>query len=378
MTSKYLKTALLAVISIIWVGCDKDTPLNDTYTDITLYVSETTVWETAGSVASAIEYLQVKEKHSTEWQRLAMGSIKGFDYVHGHAYELAVRKTMLANPPADALNTTYTLLEVISDTPSVTPKPDELPEEAKFKLKMVQLTPFMSFDTPLAAPFDFLTFRILNHQNEFIFSGRPEFLQYYDSIVMSSPILPDTYRVYQSTTDKNGTSEKFTAQWSSYFFEKNDFPIYLKGYKDNEVKYEVSINQIMRERDFLGVDWKNGNVTIANPKTNLIYSILDTRYEFLLTNTQMTNETCYVRIKVACSSELTDAEYLKEQEAGLRWLLKKHLGEETSQNAADFKTLPGDADIVETYENSTTHAALFHRKGDDSHGECYYVIAESK
>jgi len=109
---------------------------------------------------------------------------------------------MLANPPADALNTTYTLLEVISDTSSVTPKPDELPKEAKFKLKMVQLTPFMSFDTPLAAPFDFLTFRILNHQNEFIFSGKPEFLQYYDSIVMSSPILPDTYRVYQSTTDR--------------------------------------------------------------------------------------------------------------------------------------------------------------------------------
>gem|GEM_PF-1366590 len=378
MTNKYLKTALLAVISIIWVACNKDTSLNDTYTDITLYVSETTVWETAGSVASAIEYLQVKEKHSTEWQRLAMGSIKGFDYVHGHAYELSVRKTMLANPPADALNTTYTLLEVISDTPSVTPKPDELPEEAKFKLKMVQLTPFMSFDTPLAAPFDFLTFRILNHQNEFIFSGRPEFLQYYDSIVMSSPILPDTYRVYQSTTDKNGASEEFTAQWSSYFFEKNDFPIYLKGYKDNEVKYEVSINQIMRERDFLGVDWKNGNVTIANPKANLIYSILDTRYEFLLTNTQRTNETCYVRIEVARSSELTDAECLKEQEAGLRWLLKKHLDEKTSQNAADFKTLPGDADIVETYENSTTHAALLHRKGDDSHGEGYYVIAESK
>lgn len=92
MTSKYLKTALLAVISIIWVGCDKDTPLNDTYTDITLYVSETTVWKTAGSVASAIEYLQVKEKHSTEWPRLAMGSIKGFDYVHGHAYELAYVK----------------------------------------------------------------------------------------------------------------------------------------------------------------------------------------------------------------------------------------------------------------------------------------------
>ena len=162
MTLKNLKLALLAVMSVMWAGCDKETSLDDTYADILLYVSETTVWETIGSGGTpAVEYMQVKEKHSAEWQRLAMGSIKGFDYVHGHAYELEVRKTILANPPADASNTTYTLLEVISDVPSVTPKPDELPEEAKFKLKMVQLTPFMNLDTPLAAPFDFLTFRIL-------------------------------------------------------------------------------------------------------------------------------------------------------------------------------------------------------------------------
>ena len=379
MTLKNLKLALLAVMSVMWAGCDKETSLDDTYADILLYVSETTVWETIGSGGTpAVEYMQVKEKHSAEWQRLAMGSIKGFDYVHGHAYELEVRKTILANPPADASNTTYTLLEVISDVPSVTPKPDELPEEAKFKLKMVQLTPFMNLDTPLAAPFDFLTFRILDHQDEYIFPGRPEFLQYYDSIVMSSLVLPDTYCVYRKSADESGTSEEFTSQWSSHFFEKKDFPISLKGYKDNEVKYESSITQIMRERDFLGVDWTNGAVAIANPKTSLIYSILDTRYEFLLTDTQMLNSTCYVIIKVAFSSGLTDAEYLKRQEAGLRWLLEKHLGKQPSQTAADFKTLPQDADIVEIYGNNTTRAALLHSKGDDTHEEYYYVIAEPK
>lgn len=307
-----------------------------------------------------------------------MGSIKNFDYVHGHAYELEVRKTTLANPPADGSNTTYTLLKVISDTPPVTPKPDELPEEAKFKLEMVQLTPFMNLDTPLAAPFDFLTFRILNHRDEYIFPGNPEFLQYYDSIVMSSPILPDTYCIYRYHTDESGTSEKFTSQWSSYFFEESDFPICLKGYKDNEVKYEFSITQVMRERDFLGVDWKNGSVVIANPTVNQIYSILDTRYEFLLTDTQKLNDTGYVIINVASSSKLTDAENLRKQEAGLRWLLKKHLGTKSLQNIAGFKTLPEDADIVETYENNTTRVALLHRKGDDTQEECYYVIAESK
>lgn len=379
MTIKNLRTALLAVISIIWAGCDKDAPLDDTYSDIILYVSETTVWETTGSSdAPSVEYMQIREIHNQEWQRLAMGSIKNFDYVHGHTYELEVRKTTLANPPADGSNTTYTLLKVISDTPPVTPKPDELPERAKFKLEMAQLTPFMNLDTPLAAPFDFLTFRILNHRDEYIFPGMPEFLQYYDSIVMSSPVLPDTYCVYRYNTDESGTSKKFTSQWSSHFFEESDFPISLKGYKDNEVKYEFSITQIMRERDFLGVDWRNGSVVIANPKVNQIYSILDTRYEFLLTDTQKLNDTSYVIIKVASSFELTEAESLKKQEAGLRWLLNKHLGAKSLQNAAGFKTLPEDADIVETYENNTTRAALLHRKGDGTHEECYYVIAESK
>lgn len=380
MVIKYLKMTLLAVISVIWTGCDKDTPLGDTYTDIILYVSETTIWEAAGSSgAPAVEYMQARETHSAEWQRLAMGSVKGFDYIHGHVYELEVRKTTLSNPPADGLNITYALLKIISETSPVSPEqPDKLPDEAKFKLKMVQLAPFMNHDAPLAAPFDFLTFRILNHKDEYIFPGKPKFLQYYDSIVMSSPILPDTYCVYWKKTDESSTSEEFTAQWSSYFFEKSDLLISLKGYKDNKVKYEFSITQVLHERDFLGVDWKNGDVVIANPKTNHIYSILDNRYEFLLTDTQIHNETPYVKIKVAFSSGISDAEYIKKQEAGLRWLLKKHLGNKTSHTAADFKTLPEDASIVETYDNSTTLAALLHQRSDDTHEECFYVIAESK
>lgn len=134
----------------------------------------------------------------------------------------------------------------------------------------------------------------------------------------------------------------------------------------------------MRERDFLGVDWKNGSVALANPKTNGIYNVLDTRYEFLLTDTQKVNETCYIKIQVPNSSHLTDAEYLKAQEEGLRWLLEKHLGEKSSLTASDFKTLPKGVDVVETYENNTTRVAIVHRNADDLHEECYYAIAESK
>lgn len=375
--TKYIKTALLALISMIWVGCDKD-EITDKVEKIKMYVSAETGTYIPWGSETPVECMLVKEEGELEYSHLAFGSIKGFDYVHGHEYELEVRKIILANPPADGSNIAYTLLKIISDIPPITPKPEKLPEEAKFKLKMVQLTPFMNLDTPLAAPFDFLKFRILNHKDEYTFPVIPDFLKYYDLIEMSSPVLPDTYCVYRYSADENGTKRSYTFQWGSYFYEKIDFPICLKGYKDGELLYEYSTTQIMRERDFLGVNWKNGSVTLANPKINCIYNILDTHYEFLLTDTQKLNETCYIKIQVSNSSNITETEYLKEQEAGLKWLLKKYLGEKSSLTASDFKTLPEDTDIVETYENSTTLVAILHQNADDMHEECYYAIAESK
>lgn len=374
--TKCIKAVLLALISVIWVGCEDE--LTDKVETIKMYVSaETGTYMPWGS-ETPVECMLVKEEGESEYAHLVFGEIKGFEYVRGHEYVLEVRKTTLANPPADGSNIAYTLLQVISDTPPVTPKPDELPEEAKFKLRMVQLVPFMDLDTQLVAPFDLLTFRILNHNDEYSFPVAPDFLKYYDLIEMSSPVLPDTYCVYKYNADENVTEQSFTPQWGSYFYEKTDFPICLKGYKDGKLIYEYSTTQIMRERDFLGVDWTNGSIVLANPKTNCIYNILDTRYEFLLTNTQKINETCYIKILVSNSSNLTDAACLKEQEAGLRWLLNKHLGEKASLGASDFKTLPEGADMVETYENSTTRVAILHQHADDLHEERYYAIAESK
>lgn len=376
--TKCVKTVLLALTSIVFlVSCDED-ELTDRVETIKMYVSaETGTYMPWGSEAP-VECMLVKEDGDLEYSHLAFGGIQGFDYVRGHEYELEVRKTTLANPPADGSNIAYELLKIINDIPPVAPKPEELPEEAKFKLKMVQLVPFMDLDTPLAAPFDFLTFRILNHRGEYSFPVTPGFLKYYDLIEMSSPALPDTYCIYRYSADENGTKGSFTSQWGSYFYEKTDFPICLKGYKDGKLIYEYSTTLVMRERDFLGVDWKNGSVALANPKTNGIYNVLDTRYEFLLTDTQKVNETCYIKIQVPNSSHLTDAEYLTAQEEGLRWLLGKHLGEKSSLTASDFKTLPEGADVAETYENKTTRVAIVHQNADDLHEEQYYAIAESK
>lgn len=376
MMNKCFRTIVVALISIIMMGCDKNE-----YTDkievIKMYVSAETGTYIPWGSDTPVECMLVKEETASDYSPLAFGGIQGFDYVRGHEYELEVRKTTFANPPTDGSNISYELLKIINDIPSV--EPEDLPEEAKFKLRMVQLNTFMDLDTPIPAPFDYLIFRILDHNDRYIFPAEPAFLKYYDLIEMTSPVSPDTFCVYKYTTDENGTKRDFTGQWGSNFFEKEDFPISLKGYKDGKLIYEYSTTQLMRERDFLGVDWKNGSVAIANPKTHLIENILDTRYKFKLTDTQEINNTYYIKIRVNTSSDkITEAEYLKEQQNGLRWLLQKHLGQKASLTASDFKTLPEGTDIVETYENTTTRVAIIHQYADDLHEEQYIAIAESK
>lgn len=49
------------------------------------------------------------------WQPLMFGEIEGFTYERGHEYYLIVRRTTLANPPADASCHTYSLIKILSD-----------------------------------------------------------------------------------------------------------------------------------------------------------------------------------------------------------------------------------------------------------------------
>ena len=370
---------VFVVLSLLFVGCDDNDTIDYAHVDIIIQVSETTVREPIEGGVQEMEYMLVKEPSDVEWKKLAMGSIEGFEYVHGHAYELKVRRTCPLSTSAYGTDCTYKLIEVISDTLVTAQQPDELPEEAKFKLKMGQLEPFMHMDTPMPAPFDLLTFKLVDYQDEYNFLyGNAVFLQYYDSIVVSSPVMPDTYRVFQQSCDENGCGSRYIPQCSSYFFEKSDFQLCLKGYKGGKVIYEYSMEQMMQERDFLCVDWTCGIYAMANPLTACIYCVLDSRYEFLLTDTQMRNGTYYVKIRVAPGSELVQSEYVKKQEQGLKWLLDKYLARQPIPNVADFKTLPEDAEVVDVYGNSTTRAALIHNDDIDIYKEYYYVIAEQK
>lgn len=62
--------------------------------------------------------LQVKENPADEYT-LFYSQIEGFAYEEGNEYELIVREDKIENPPADAPNFKWTLVEIVSQTPVV-------------------------------------------------------------------------------------------------------------------------------------------------------------------------------------------------------------------------------------------------------------------
>lgn len=59
--------------------------------------------------------LVMSEDNPGVWVPLGFNSIKGFTYERGHEYYLRVKRTILANPPTDASDRTYSLLSIVED-----------------------------------------------------------------------------------------------------------------------------------------------------------------------------------------------------------------------------------------------------------------------
>lgn len=72
--------------------------------------------------------LVMSEDNPGVWEPLAFGRIEGFTYEGGHEYYLSVKRTILANPPADGSDRTYSLIRVLEDrlmTESEEPEEDK-------------------------------------------------------------------------------------------------------------------------------------------------------------------------------------------------------------------------------------------------------------
>lgn len=105
---------LLAVFAISSCSSDDDEK-KDSVKEITIYVSSET-GESYGFNSTPEECMLVKfDNPNGEWEHLGLYRIEGFTYVKGHEYELWVKMTTLANPPADGYSHKYLLVKIVQD-----------------------------------------------------------------------------------------------------------------------------------------------------------------------------------------------------------------------------------------------------------------------
>ena len=106
----------LSVVGL--TACSDDEP-KDSVKEIRMQVSAETGVMYAGDddkKENPIECMLVmSEDNPGVWEPLGFNSIEGFTYVRGHEYYLSVRRTILANPPADASDRTYSLIRILED-----------------------------------------------------------------------------------------------------------------------------------------------------------------------------------------------------------------------------------------------------------------------
>lgn len=105
---------LLAVFAISSCSSDDD-EIKDSVKEITIYVSSET-GERYGFNSTPEECMLVKfDNPNGKWEHLGLYRIEGFTYVKGHEYELRVKMTTLANPPADGYSHKYLLVKIVQD-----------------------------------------------------------------------------------------------------------------------------------------------------------------------------------------------------------------------------------------------------------------------
>lgn len=112
-----LLMAFLAVAGL--TACSDDDEPKDSVKEIRMQVSAETgvmyAWPD-DKMENPIECMLVmSEDFPGETLHLGFNEIEGFTYERGHEYYLSVKRTILANPPADASDRTYSLIRILQD-----------------------------------------------------------------------------------------------------------------------------------------------------------------------------------------------------------------------------------------------------------------------
>lgn len=139
---------LLLAVFAISSCCSDDDEIKDSVKEITIYVSSET-GESYGFNSTPEECMLVKfDNPNGEWEHLGLYRIEGFTYVKGHEYELRVKMTTLANPPADGYSHKYLLVKIVQDKlvkESETPTDNSVKSESDIEYQ--ELCPYNKYET---------------------------------------------------------------------------------------------------------------------------------------------------------------------------------------------------------------------------------------
>lgn len=138
---------LLAVFAISSCSSDDDEK-KDSVKEITIYVSSET-GESYGFNSIPEECMLVKfDNPNGEWEHLGLYRIEGFTYVKGHEYELRVKMTTLANPPADGYSHKYLLVKIVQDKlVKETETPTDNSVKSESDIEYQKLCPYNKYET---------------------------------------------------------------------------------------------------------------------------------------------------------------------------------------------------------------------------------------
>ena len=138
---------LLAVFAISSCSSDDDEK-KDSVKEITIYVSSET-GESYGFNSTPEECMLVKFGNPNgEWEHLGLYRIEGFTYVKGHEYELRVKMTTLANPPADGYSHKYLLVKIVQDKlVKETETPTDNSVKSESDIEYQELCPYNKYET---------------------------------------------------------------------------------------------------------------------------------------------------------------------------------------------------------------------------------------
>ena len=138
---------LLAVFAVSSCSSDDD-EIKDSVKEITIYVSSET-GKSYGFNSTPEECMLVKfDNPNGEWEHLGLYRIEGFTYVKGHEYELRVKMTTLANPPADGYSHKYLLVKIVQDKlVKETETPTDNSVKSESDIEYQELCPYNKYET---------------------------------------------------------------------------------------------------------------------------------------------------------------------------------------------------------------------------------------